>query len=228
MYASLRPLRFGQDAIKSLPRRAQLSGDGASLLVQSLSRSEDLWGLHSIMFTAPTSPGGPMWLHDWPGALPVAPSRADLSVALGPPQVDSDELACYTMQGPSGRNWGVQAQFGSSDQLEALTLVRLDDWEPLLKSDPQASEPLAVPAVVDSAASPTPSPYPATCASRGIVPKTGLYRAWMPHEYHDAVYYNHTHTSYNHKKEGEVMGAVGVVPIADEALVTWVWVRGER
>jgi len=193
------------------------------------TQGENHWGLHGLHYLGQNDEGEPPWAGEWPGGLSASATCGDVGKAFGPAELDTGDTLTHTLQGPDGRQFGVVSAFDDEGRLRELSLIRLEDWSALaLPAETAAGARAPAPAPISTPAAPPAHASPIICGSRGIVPKTGLYRAWLPHDYHDAAYYNHTHTSYNYKQEGEVMGAVGVVPVADEALVIWVWVRAER
>ncbi len=104
--------------------------------------------------------------------------------------------------------------------LESLTLMRLDEWMPLLAHS------TAVPAPAAQLVSPPPIPAPeVTCRSAGLVPKTGWYEALLPPDHPDYAYYSQVPGRFVRMHEGTRMLTLGVVPLVDEALVVWTWRR---
>ena len=95
-------------------------------------------------------------------------------------------------------------------------MVRTSDW--------LAVPELESPATVPDAPAPIATPV-ITCASGGTVPKTGWYEGALPSNHPNHAYFSKIPGRFVRKHAAERMLTLGVVPLADEALVVWTWLR---
>jgi len=213
--------------------QCMVNSPGVLLMLQrtepGASPEQTQWGLHSITLHTALSPmSTEAWTDAWPANLPAEKTTLqDVSAAFGAPQVQMQGLAIFTLKGPQNQNWGLQCQFDEAGHLQTFTVAHLDEWLPLPMAPTAAPAP-QLPAT--TIAAPPPASIdgpPVTCATAGVVPKTGWYEGRLPRSHPDHDYFSRRSERFAHREKGQRMVSLGVVPHADEALVVWTWV-GEK
>lgn len=185
------------------------------------------WGLHSVCLLTKAVASTMAWPGPWPAALPAERSTLlDAVAAFGQPVSEEGGMALFEATLDCGMACSVHCQFSERGQLQALSLVRLGEWQTMEGMDGERA-PADTPPPAAAAPSPRMAADPRfiTCASAGLVPKTGWYEARLPPDHPSHAYYSASHGRFVRVHEGQRMLTLGVVPQADEALVVWTWLR---
>lgn len=237
-----RALTAGEAAgvLPAAPAAAESSqswiGKGVLCMLQrtgtGLDADEARWGLHSVSWLTVALAGPMAWSGPWPAALPgERTTLQDAVAAFGTPLASESGMALFETVVAPDIACSVHCQFAKDGRLQTLSFIRRGDWQALEEKPDEGMKEMTVgeglPVIGTTAPDPAiPPPKQAiTCASAGIVPKTGWYEGLLPRDHPDYAYFSQVPGRFVRKHEGEHMLTLGVVPRADEALVVWTWLR---
>jgi len=212
---TLQPLRpqAGWFRTEISPYPVRLAAQGVDLMLQCINpdapEPERLWGLNS--WTSSTGSG-------------TSTTFQDLAKVFGEPLLNVDRMAIFEAADEQGRKWCAHCQLDDRKSLQALTIMRQGAWLPFPEAG-KAQTDAAPPPAVTQAPPPVEAPVAVTCKSYGTVPKTGWYEGRVPPDHRSHRYLSQAPGRFAYMKEGARMLSLGVVPLADEALVVWTWLR---
>lgn len=188
------------------------------VLDEGASQDSSEWGLQSITLNTALAGEDDAWNGRWPDELPGANADEKLATQLfGTPLIHDRTIAIYQILGPEGLGWVAQCMFTERGKLLSLTLVRMHDWLPLGDHEQAVT--------LENA---TPKEEPTVRASAGTRAKrAGWYEATLPSAHPMQTYFANSEARLVYRNRDEVFPTLGVTPRADEALVEWVWIRGE-
>lgn len=215
------PLALSYQANEGRPYPLAAWRTGIDLMLRCINPSEAAntrqWGLATMTLSRAALQ------HAWTGSEGQIPTLSHAEGHWGPPIVAANGLAVFEAIHPAGRAVAVHCLFDTESlQLWSLTLIPTDEWTLLaLPAEARNPDPPAGPGRPDTGT----APGPVTCGSQARTPKTGVYEGWAPADHPQAAYYNAVPGRFVFRKEGEAMICLGVVPFADEARVTWTWLR---